>query len=241
MGIFSRLSNPAPIFCYHGDTGERRLTASEYGRLAIGWAFSVGGLQASIFGVYGGVRDTSDILVKIRQSPKAAELNCAAYYATIYCSYPAIRLEISNKIYNDVISGVVDQLGSGLLRASRGFVVTPEYFEQLRKEIGQYSTVFFDAAGHAPMDMDKMYAGALAACQRLIRVIGKEYSQIPFPPVVKADKKDNVPKTVFNSPNPTIENTRKVEAELLIENTLMKEAIQFFQSCDQKKSLTLIS
>lgn len=239
MGIFDWLSTSTPVFLYQSGNEKRRLTPNEYGRLSVNWAFGEASLQVQLLAFYGSARDTSDILVKLRKSLEMAELHSAAFFAGIYCSYPVVRLEISNKIYTGIMQGVVEQIGTvndtGLLgKTSNSYCVTPEYLERLRHEIGQYSATLLDAAGRAPLNKDKMQIGVLVAYQRLIQALNYEYSLMPPPPSNGDTGK------IPSAGSLMIENTRSVAAETLIENSLLTRGLDFLQSCDRDKSLTLI-
>lgn len=244
MGIFDWLGSSAPVFLYQSGDDKRRMTPNEYGRLAVNWAFGVAGMQVQLLALYGSARDTPDILTKIAKSLEMAELHSAAFLAGVYCSYPVVRLEISNKIYSGVMQGVVDQIGTiddtGLLgKTSKTYCVTPEYLEHLRHELGQYSAALIDAAGRAPLGKDKMQIGVLIAYQRLIQALSHEYSLTPSQSLEKPKDSGNASKTPSVG-NLMIETTRGVFAETLIENSLLKQATDFVQSCDRDKSLTLI-
>lgn len=244
MGIFDWLGSSAPVFLYQSGDDKRRMTPNEYGRLAVNWAFGEAGIQVQLLSLYGSARNTPDILTKIGKSLEMAELHSAAFFTGVYCSYPVVRLEISNKIYSKLMQGVVDQIGTindtGLLgRTSKTYCVTPEYLERLRHEIGQYSATLLDAAGRAPLSEDKMQVGVLIAFQRLVQALNREYSLKPSQSLGNLESGDNASKT-SSAGGLMVEATRGASAETLIENSLLKRAVDFFQSCDRDKSLTII-
>ena len=247
MGLFNWLTTPKAELLYTDDQGnQHRLTTEQYGNKCVEWAVGMGKMNSRELGAFGKVRNSPDVIAKIRHVPFIAVAHGTAFFVAVCCTYPVIRLGISNELFKDIMQGVKNTiLGGGYL--FNGHPTTPEYLHQLTSEVSQYTAILLETAGVAnQLNQDRMLFGVGGACQRLIVALDHEYAGVPVPQESNDDEAAPTTKSTGGNwgdgsfKNPAIEATRSVDSETLLASTFANAATQFVKGTDSRRSLVLL-
>ncbi len=248
MGIFDWLFGPTVGFIRTDEQGNQfRLTPAEYGAQGVQWAVAVGGITKIELSSYGKNRKPPDIITKIRHVPLIASAHGVAFFVAVYCTYPVIRLGISNDAFKDVVQGATDSILTGTYLVNK-HPTSPEYLNQLIVEVTQYIAILLENAGSINHpDQDKLLFGIGGALQRLITLLDREYSEVDFPANETQTELSNAANSSAQKSkenwfdgsfkNPGIEATRAVKAEKLLSSTFGNIAVRFVKEIDARKGI----
>lgn len=182
MGLFDWATTPKAVIQYIDNHGiKHRLTAVQYGEKCVSWASGMGKLKSQHLAAFGKIRSKPDLIAKVSQVPSIAAAHGTAFFAAVYCTYPVIRLGISNELFKDIVQGAMSTISNGS-HLSNGQPSPQEYLSQLASELGQYSAILLETAGEATVpSQDRMLFGIGGACQRLLDMLEREYAEIAAP------------------------------------------------------------
>ena len=234
MGLFDWLNAPTAEILYIEDGNRHELTASQYGEKCVEWGVGMGSVKMMELKAFGSERKSIDLLAKISHEPSVATTHSAAFFVAVYCSYPVIRLGVSNEQFKGIMEGCrLKILGGGILFADHSS--SQEYLSYFSGIVGQYSATIFEVAGIASQkEQDQMLTGIGGACQKLLSTLEEKYSNIH---VEQSNKSLDPSQMTFN---PIIRKSMDIDADTLIISTLSNVAVQFVKSTDESGNISLL-
>lgn len=179
MGLFDWPTTQKADILHTDEHGNRHhLTAEQYGQKCVEWAIGLGKLKSQNLAAFGKVRNNQDLIAKISQVPFIAATHGTAFFVAVYCTYPVIRLGISNELFKGIILGAQNAILSGSYFSS-GQHTSTDYLNQLVTAVSQYTAILLESAGMANLpNQDRMLFGIGGACQQLLVALNHEYAGV---------------------------------------------------------------